>query len=320
VNRTSQLTISRQCELLGLGRSTFYRTLQGPSQEELRLRELIDSCHLQWPFMGTRKIRDWLRSEHGLVVNRKRVRRIMRVMGIEARYPKPRLSMPGDGHKIYPYLLSDVEIVRSNQVWATDITYIPMPKGHAYLVAILDLYSRKVLAWELSNTLDASFCINALTDAIERYGAPEIFNTDQGSQFTSEAFTGVLAQNGVQISMDGKGRWVDNVFVERLWRSVKYEEVYLKAYETMTEATEQLSLYFEFYNQTRPHQSLGGKRPDDIYKKPELAVDEAAESSFPTAVANQPKLTADVTEEPKRSEGQTKSVDIRSERRLTKAA
>ena len=186
-------------------------------------------------------------------------------MGIVARYPKKRLSLPGKGHKIYPYLLKGVDINRPNQVWATDITFIPMPKGFAYLVAIIDIYSRKVLSWRLSNTMDASFCVLALKDAIEKYGTPDIFNTDQGSQFTCEAFTSVLKKHGIKISMDGKGRWIDNVFIERVWRSLKYEEVYLKAYDSMSHARGSIGNYFDFYNQERRHYSLERQTPDTIY-------------------------------------------------------
>ncbi len=224
----------------------------------------IDEMYLQRPFYGSRRIRDWLQDE-GITVNRKRVQRLMRQMGLVAIYPKARTSKPGKGHKIYPYLLRNLSIDRPNQVWATDVTYIPMAKGFVYLVAIMDWYSRKVLSWCLSNTMDTEPCVAALEEAISRYGSPEIFNTDQGSVFTSEDFTGVLKQAGVDISMDGKGRWMDNVFVERLWRSVKYEEVYLKAYETVAEARESIGTYFEFYNSERRHQSLNRQTPDQLY-------------------------------------------------------
>lgn len=264
MNRESKLSVSRQCELLSLARSTFYRVLKEVSQGDLALMEWIDLCHLEHPYYGSRRIRDWL-EDRGLKVNRKRVRRFMRIMAIEARYPKKRLSQPGKGHQIYPYLLRDLAIEYPNQAWATDITYIPMAKGFVYLVAIIDLYSRRVMAWKLSNTMDASFCIDALEDAIENYGAPEIFNTDQGSQFTSDAFTAVLKKHGIRISMDGKGRWVDNVFIERLWRSVKYEDVYLKAYEGMGHARESIKTYFEFYNKERRHYGLERATPDQVY-------------------------------------------------------
>ncbi|MFC1368653.1 MAG: IS3 family transposase [gamma proteobacterium symbiont of Phacoides pectinatus] len=192
--------------------------------------KLVDRCHLKHPYFGSRRVRDWL-EDRGYFVNRKKIQRLMRTMDLVARYPKRNLSLANQAHKVYHYLLRDLVIDRPNQVWATDITYIPMARGFVYLVAVMDWYSRKVLSWRLSNTLDASFCVDALEEAIETYGSPEIFNTDQGSQFTSEEFTGTLKQHGIRISMDGKGRWVDNVFVERLWRSVKYEEVYLKAYD-----------------------------------------------------------------------------------------
>lgn len=208
--------------------------------------------------------RDWLQDE-GYDVGRKRVRRLMRLMGIRALYPRPRTSKPGKGHKIYPYLLRDLTIDRPNQVWATDITYIPMARGFVYLVAIMDWYSRKVLAWRLSNSMESDFCVEALEEALANYGSPKVFNTDQGAQFTSEAFTGVLIDAGVDISMDGKGRWVDNVFVERLWRSVKYEDVYLKAYETVAAARDGLGIYFEFYNHERRHQGLDRRTPEQVY-------------------------------------------------------
>lgn len=264
VNREINISVSRQCELLGLARSTFYHVLKRVSQEVLALMEWIDLCHLDHPYYGSRRIRDWLQ-DRSLIVSRKRVQRLMRIMGIEARYPKKRLSMPGDGHTIYPYLLRNVSVERVNQVWASDITYIPMAKGHVYLVAIIDVYSRKVLSWKLSNTMDASFCVNALKEAIEEFGTPDICNTDQGSQFTSDDFTQVLKDNHIKISMDGKGRWIDNVFIERVWRSLKYEEVYLKAYESMKHARQSIAAYFEFYNTERRHYALDRTTPDDIY-------------------------------------------------------
>ena len=226
---------------------------------------LIDECYLDLPFYGTRRIKGWLLDNYGLVVNRKRIQRLRRLMAIETLYPKPNLSLANKQHKVYPYLLRGLNINRSNQVWATDITYIPMAKGFVYLVAVMDWYSRKVLSWRVSTTLDADFCIDALKEAIENYGCPEIFNTDQGSQFTSEDFTTVLKAHDIKISMDGKGRWVDNVFVERLWRSVKYEEVYLKAYDTVAEAKRSLGRYFTFYNTQRRHQSLNDQTPDTVY-------------------------------------------------------
>ena len=264
VDRKHELPVVRQCELLSLSRSTYY--YQGKpeaSEEDLKLMRRLDEMHLKRPFYGSRRLTDWLRDE-GHDVNRKRVQRLMRLMGIMAIYPKKNTSQPGKGHKVYPYLLKGLEINRPGQVYCTDITYIPMSKGFVYLVAVMDWHSRKVLSWRVSNTMDSDFCVDALEEAIERYGAPEIFNTDQGSQFTSEAFTRVLKAAEIKISMDGKGRWVDNVFVERLWRSVKYEEVYLKAYESMTQAKASIGEYFKFYNAERKHQTLG-MVPDQMY-------------------------------------------------------
>ena len=270
INPDNELTISRQCQLLGLSRSSFYSQNKAVSQQELDLMLAIDKIHLALPFYGARKIQVEL-NNRGFLIGRGKVRRLMRKMGLEAIYRKPKTSIPKSGDHIYPYLLKDLQIERVNQVWATDITYLPMAKGFAYLVAIIDLYSRKVMSWRLSNTMDASFCIEALEDAIQRFGPPEIFNTDQGSQFTSDSFTSVLKAHGVKISMDGKGRWVDNVFIERLWRSVKYEEVYLKAYQTMQEARQSLQSYFIFYNQSRFHQTLDYQTPDMVYfGKPEV--------------------------------------------------
>ena len=234
------------------------------AMEDLAVMRLIDETHLQWPFYGSRRMRDEL-EERGHTVNRKRVQRLMRQMGLRALYPRRRTSQPGKGHKIYPYLLRDLSIERANQAWASDISYIPMAKGFMYLVAIMDWYSRRVLSWRVSNTLDAHFCIEALEEALLRFEAPEIFNTDQGCQFTCEAFTDLLKGHAIAISMDGKGRWVDNVFVERLWRSVKYEDVYLRAYETPTELRAGLARYFGFYNTKRRHSALGRRTPDAVY-------------------------------------------------------
>jgi len=264
VDRKDPVPVIRQCALLELPRSTFYHNPKPVTEEELRLMTLIDRCHLKYPFYGTRRIRDWL-DDQGHTVNRKRIQRLMRTMGIAALYPKRNLSLANQAHKVYPYLLRNLVIDQPNQVWATDITFIPMARGFVYLVAVMDWYSRRVLSWRLSNTLDTSFCTEALEEAIERYGAPEIFNTDQGSQFTSDDFTGVLKEHEIKISMDGKGRWVDNVFVERLWRSVKYEEVYLKAYDDIRSARASLGDYFEFYNSERRHQSLDRRTPDQVY-------------------------------------------------------
>jgi putative transposase len=264
IHTAHELPKTRRCELLGVARSSAYYRPKLIEQEDLVLMRLIDEIHLRLPFYGSRRIRDEL-EEHGHTVNRKRIRRLMRQMGLRALYPRQRTSQPGKGHKIYPYLLRDLSIEHANQVWATDICYIPMAKGFMYLVAIMDWHSRRVLSWRLSNTLDTDFCIAALEEALQRFGAPEVFNTDQGSQFTSEAFTDVLKANGVAISMDGKGRWVDNVFVERLWRSVKYEDVYLRAYETPTELRAGLTRYFMFYNTQRRHSALDRRTPDAVY-------------------------------------------------------
>ena len=264
IDRTHALPVTRQCQLLGLNRSSVYYQPAGISDEDLQLMRRIDEMHLKRPFYGSRRIRDWLQDED-FPVNRKRVQRLMRQMGIVALYPKANTSRPGKGHKIYPYLLRGLEIDRPNQVWATDICYVPMARGFVYVVAIMDWYSRKVLAWRVSNTMDADFCVEALEEAINRYGTPEIFNTDQGAQFTREAFTGKLKAAGIRISMDGKGRWVDNVFVERLWRSLKYEEVYLKAYETVAQARWGMGNYFRFYNRERRHQGLNRQTPDQVY-------------------------------------------------------
>jgi len=257
---------TRRCELLDVARSSAYYQPEPFSEADLALMRLIDEIHLERPFYGSRRVRDEL-EDRGHSVNRKRVQRLMRQMGLRALYPRRRTSQPGKGHKIYPYLLRDLSVERANQVWATDICYIPMAKGFMYLVAIMDWYSRRVLSWRVSNTLDTDFCIAALEEALQRFGTPEIFNTDQGSQFTSETFTGVLKRHGVAISMDGKGRWVDNVFVERLWRSVKYEDVYLRAYETPTELRTGLARYFEFYNTRRRHSALDRRTPDAVYNE-----------------------------------------------------
>ena len=265
VNKDESLPISRQCQLLDISRSSYYYRPQPVSDEELELMKLIDQCYLDLPFYGTRRIKDWLLDEHGLVVNRKRIQRLRRLLAIETLYPKRNLSLANQQYKVYPYLLRGLSIDRPNQVWSTDITYIPMAKGFVYLVAIMDWYSRRVLSWRLSTTMDSDFCIDALEDAIEKHGCPDIFNTDQGSQFTSEDFTSVLKDNHIKISMDGKGRWVDNVFVERLWRSVKYEEVYLNAYDTVADARQALGRYFTFYNSQRRHQSLNKQTPDSVY-------------------------------------------------------
>jgi len=264
IDREHKLPLSRQSKILELSRSSLYYKAVPVNPRDLEIMKLIDGIHLKYPFYGSRSIRDELQ-EQGYKIGRKHVRTLMKKMGIEALYRKPRLSKPHPGHKVYPYLLRGVEITRANQVWATDITYVPMAKGFCYLVAIMDWASRRVLAWRLSNTLDVSFCTEALEEAIMRYGIPEIFNSDQGSQFTSEAFTGILNANGIKISMDGRGRWMDNVFVERLWRSVKYEDVYLKAYDSIPATREGLKAYFKFYNSRRRHKSLDRRTPDIVY-------------------------------------------------------
>jgi len=257
------LSVVCQCKLLSISRSGLYYQPQGVSEEDFTLMKLIDRQYLATPFYGARRMAVWLKNQ-GYRVNRKRVRRLMRIMGIRAIYRRPRTSTPAPGHKIYPYLLSGMEITRPNQVWATDITYIPMARGFLYLVAIMDWYSRYVLSWRLSNTLDASFCVEALEEALGK-GRPDIFNTDQGAQFTGEAFTGLLQQHGVRISMDGKGRYSDNLFIERLWRTVKYEEVYLKAYQDGRDARAGIGNYFRFYNTERPHQALGYRTPAEVF-------------------------------------------------------
>jgi putative transposase len=248
---------------LDISRSGLYYQPKGISDEDLNLMKLIDCQYLATPFYGARKIAAWLKSQ-SYSVNRKRVRRLMRIMGIKAIYRRPRTSKPTSGHKIYPYLLSGMQITRPNQVWAADITYIPMTRGFMYLVAIIDWYSRYVLSWRLSNTLDTGFCIEALQEALSK-GRPEIFNTDQGAQFTSEAFINLLEQHGIKISMDGKGSYNDNLFIERLWRSVKYEEVYLKAYQDGRDARIGLGNYFRFYNIERPHQALCYRTPAEVF-------------------------------------------------------
>jgi len=259
----SRVSVSRQCELWGLARSTLYYLPRAAKPEEEQLLRLVDEQYTRTPFYGARKITAWLRAE-GWRVNRKRVQRLMRQLGLQAIYPKPNLSRPRKDHPKYPYLLRGLEISRANQVWATDITYIRLRRGFIYLVAIMDWYSRYVLSWEASISLEPEFCVAALQRAVEA-AVPEIFNSDQGCQFTSEAFLGLLQDKEIRISMDGRGRALDNVFVERLWRTVKYEEVYLKEYETVIEAVEGLKSYFEFYNHQRLHQALGYRTPAEVY-------------------------------------------------------
>jgi putative transposase len=254
------LSVRRQCELLRVSRSGLYYEPGPTDPEQLALMRRIDEIHLKYPFYGSRKVALELRRE-GRDANRKRIQRLMRLMGIEAIAPMPSTSAPHPDHPKYPYLLRGLTVSRVNQVWSTDITYIPMRAGFLYLVAIMDWHSRRVLSWRLSNTMDSSFCVTALEEALRRFGKPEIFNTDQGAQFTAEAFTKPLRERGIAISMDGKGRCLDNVFVERLWRSLKYEEVYLHAYANASEARAGIGRYFDFYNDERPHQALGYQTP-----------------------------------------------------------
>jgi putative transposase len=258
------LSVRRQCALLGLSRSSLYYEPAGVSAEDLRLMRRIDEQYTACPFYGSRRMTAWL-IEQGEEVNRKRVQRLMRVMGLEAIYPKPRLSLAGRGHKVYPYLLRGVKVERPDQVWSADITYVPMTSGFMYLAAVIDWFSRYVMAWRLSNTLDGSFCLEMVEEAL-RGGRPEVFNTDQGVQFTAEAFTGRLESAGVAVSMDGRGRALDNVFVERLWRSVKYEDIYIRGYEAVPELHRGLGRYFGFYNDERLHQSLGYRTPATVYR------------------------------------------------------
>ena len=257
------MSVRRQCELLGLSRSSLYHEAAAETAENLRLMRLIDGEYTAHPFLGSRRLAKWL-VEQGEEVNRKRVRRLMRVMGLEAIHPKPKLSAAGRGHRIYPYLLRDVRIERPDQVWSTDITYVPLAHGFMYLAAIIDWFSRYVLAWRLSNTLDGSFCLEMLEEALGR-GRPEVFNTDRGVQFTAQAWTGRLESAGVAVSMDGKGRCLDNVFVERLWRTVKYEDIYLWRYEGVPELRRGLGRYFPYYNEERLHQALDYRTPAAVY-------------------------------------------------------
>jgi putative transposase len=264
IERGSEVAVKRQAELLDLSRSSVYYMPRALSERDLQLMRRLDELHLQLPYYGSRKLAAQLRRE-GQEVGRRHVATLMRRMGIEALYRRPRTSTPARGAAIYPYLLSGISIERPNHVWASDITYLPMAHGFMYLVAILDVASRKVLSFRLSNTLTADFCVEALQEAISKFGRPEIFNTDQGSQFTGEEWTTTLKGAGVAISMDGKGRWIDNVFIERLWRSVKYEEVYLHAYANGTEARTALTRYFRLYNAVRVHQNLEYRTPDEVY-------------------------------------------------------
>ena len=275
IDPSHDLPISRQAKVLNISRGSIYYRPRPVSPEALAIMRRIDELHLDYPFAGSRMLRDMLCRE-GIEIGRGRVTTMMKRMGIEAIYRRPNTSKPAPGHKIYPYLLRGLKVERPNQVWAMDITpdqvrgrlYIPMARGFVYLAAIADWFSRKVLAWRLSITMEAAFCVEALEDALAHYGKPDIFNTDQGSQFTGAAFTGVLASSGIAISMDGKGAWRDSVFVERLWRSVKYEEVYLRAYDSVSEARASIGRYLDFYNSRRPHSSLDGITPDQAYFTP----------------------------------------------------
>ena len=264
IDREHGLPLRRQAAVLQLSRSTFYYEPRPVSVADLAIMRRIDELHLDYPFAGSRMMRDLLRGE-GIAIGRERVVTMMRRMGIEALYRRPNTSKPAPGHKIYPYLLRGLDVVRPNQVWAMDITYIPMAHGFVYLAAVLDWFSRRVLSWRLSITMEVEFCLNAVEEALARHGGPEIFNTDQGSQFTGADFTGLLSQHAIAISMDGRGAWRDNVFVERLWRSVKYEEVYLRAYDSVAEARTSIGRYLAFYNGKRPHSSLDAQTPDQAY-------------------------------------------------------
>jgi putative transposase len=264
IERGHELALTRQAKLLKLSRSSVYYRPRPVSPADLAIMRRIDELHLEYPFAGSRMLRDLLRGE-GVETGRQRVARMMKRMGIEALYRRPNTSKPAPGHKIYPYLLRGLAVARPNQVWAMDITYIPMARGFVYLAAVVDWFSRRVLSWRVSITMEVEFCLEAVEEALARHGRPEIFNTDQGSQFTSQDFTGLLLGNAIAISMDGRGAWRDNVFVERLWRSVKYEEVYLRAYDNVAQARASIDRYLNFYNRKRPHSSLDARTPDDAY-------------------------------------------------------
>ena len=264
------LSLTRQCKLLGINRSSVYYKPQPIQPEVLEIMKLIDEQFMKTPVYGSRSMRDHLDKQEDKVVNRKRIQRLMRLMGLEVIYPKPKTSRPHPGHRIYPYLLKGLDINRPDMVWATDITYIPVRRGFMYLAAVMDWHSRKVLSWRVSNTLDSDFCVSALEEAIEQYGRPEIFNTDQGSQFTSEAFTSVLKSNGIKISMDGRGRCMDNIFIECLWWTVKYHYLHLHSFENGLELRKGLRSWFEYYNRERTHQSLNKMTPDECYFKEQI--------------------------------------------------
>jgi putative transposase len=267
IDRKHNLPITRQAEVLRISRGSVYYLPRPVSAADLEVMRRLDQLHLEYPFAGSRMLRGLLAAE-GSKFGRRHVKTLMRRMGIEALFRRPRTTKPEPGHKVYPYLLRGMEITRPNQVWAMDITYIPMARGFVYLAVVLDWFSRRVLSWQLSITMEEAFCVETLEDALARHGKPKIFNTDQGSQFTGAAFTGVLIKNGIAISMDGKGAWRDNVFVERLWRSVKYEEVYLRAYDNVSAARASIGRYLDFYNGRRPHSSLDGTTPDQAYFTP----------------------------------------------------
>jgi putative transposase len=272
IDRSHDLPITRQAQVLEISRSGVYYLPRAISAADLAIMRRIDQLHLDFPFAGSRMLRDLLTAE-GFKIGRQHVTTLMKHMGVEALYRKPNTSKPAPGHKIYPYLLRNLQVTRPNHVWAMDITYIPMARGFVYLAAVVDWFSRRVLAWRLSITLEVGFCTEALEEALARHGRPDIFNTDQGSQFTSAEFTGILIRNGIAISMDGRGAWRDNIFVERVWRSVKYEEVYLRAYATVSDARASIGRYLGFYNSRRPHSSLDRQTPDTAYftRLPQIA-------------------------------------------------
>jgi putative transposase len=264
IDRAHGLSVVKQAKALGISRGCVYYRPRPVSATDLATMRRMDELHLNYPFAGSRMLRDLLRGE-GIRVGRRHVKTLMKRMGIESIYRRPNTSNPGPGHKIYPYLLRNLSVTRPNQVWAMDITYVPMARGFVYLAAVIDWFARRVLAWRLSITMEAAFCVETLEEALMKHGKPEIFNTDQGSQFTSQSFTGVLKTNDIAISMDGRGSWRDNVFVERLWRSIKYEEVYLRAYDTVAAARLSIGKYLNFYNTLRPHSSLDRRTPDHVY-------------------------------------------------------
>ena len=264
IDREHELPITRQAEALNISRGSVYYLPRPVPDADLAIMQRLDRLHLEFPFAGSRMLRGLLAAD-GCKIGRRHVKTLMRRMGIEALYRRPRTTKPEQGHKIYPYLLRGMEITRPNQVWAMDITYIPMARGFVYLAVVLDWFSRRVLSWRVSITMEAAFCVETLQDALARHGKPDVFNTDQGSQFTGTPFTGVLGRHGITISMDGKGAWRDNVFVERLWRTVKYEEVYLRAYDSVPEARASIAEYLAFYNRGRPHSSLDERTPDEAY-------------------------------------------------------